>query len=57
MTREQVLQAARKRINPDRLVVLVVGNDKAFGRPLQSLGLGEPKILKVDEGTAPAANR
>ena len=57
VTREQVHEAARKHINPDRLVVLVVGNDAVFARPLQSLGLGEPKILKVDEGTAPAANR
>jgi zinc protease len=57
VTREQVHEAARKRINPDRLVVLVVGNDAAFGRPLQSLGLGPPKPLKLDEGTAPAASR
>jgi len=34
-----------------------VGNDAVFARPLQSLGLGEPKPLKLDEGTAAAANR
>jgi len=57
VTRGQVHEAARKHINPDRLVVLVVGNDAVFARPLQSLGLGEPKPLKLDEGTAAAANR
>jgi zinc protease len=58
VTREQVLQAARKRVNPDRLVILVVGDDKTFDRPLQSLGLGEPHPLKLDqEPAAPAAAR
>ncbi|HXU11232.1 MAG TPA: insulinase family protein, partial [Candidatus Binatia bacterium] len=49
VTREQVVQAARKHLNPDRLVILVVGNDKGFDRPLASLGLGEPKPLRLDE--------
>src|SRR2546426_2589591 len=56
VTREQVLQAARKRINPDRLVVLVVGGETSFDQPLQSLGLGEPRPLKLDqEPSAPPA--
>jgi predicted Zn-dependent peptidase len=55
VTREQVAQVARKRLNPDRLVILVVGNDKGFDRPLASLGLGEPRPLRLDE--APAATR
>ena len=48
VTRDQVAQVARRRINPDRLVVLVVGDDKAFDRPLQSLGLGEPRPFRMD---------
>jgi len=57
VTREQVLQAARKRIDPDRLVVLVVGDETSFDRPLKSLALGEPHPLKLDQETAapPAA--
>lgn len=50
VTREQVAQVARKRLNPDRLVILVVGNDKEFDRPLSSLGLGEPRPVRLDEG-------
>jgi predicted Zn-dependent peptidase len=53
VTREQVLAAARKHINPDRLVVLVVGNPKEFGKPLLALGLGEPHPLRLD-GPAPS---
>src|SRR3989454_624726 len=57
VTREQVLQAARKRLDPDRMVILVVGNATSFDRPLQSLGLGEPRPLKLDQEPAalPAA--
>jgi len=57
VTRDQVLQAARKHLHPDRMVVLVVGNDKAFDRPLASLGLGDPRALKLDGDLAPAAAR
>jgi zinc protease len=49
VTREQVLGAARKHIDPDRLVVLVVGDPKGLGRPLTSLGLGEPRALSLEE--------
>lgn len=55
VTREQVTMAARKRLNPDRLVILVVGNDQGFDRPLTSLGLGEPRPLRLEE--TPAAAR
>ena len=57
VTREQVLQAARKRLDPDRMVILVVGNATSFDRPLQSLGLGEPRPLTLDQEPAalPAA--
>jgi len=55
VTRDQVAQVARRRINPDRLVVLVVGDDTTFDRPLRSLGLGEPRPVRLDEEPAPAA--
>jgi hypothetical protein len=32
----------------------VVGNDKEFDRPLSSLGLGEPRPVRLDEGNAAA---
>jgi predicted Zn-dependent peptidase len=38
VTAEQVLQAARKYIRPDVAAVLVIGNQKAFDKPLSSLG-------------------
>jgi len=57
VTRDQVAQVARRRINPDRLVILVVGNDKAFDKPLSSLGLGEPRVVRLEEPPAPPAGR
>ena len=54
VTREQVLQAARRHLDPDRLVILVVGDDQGFEKPLASLGLGEPRALRLDEGPAAA---
>lgn len=54
VTREQVAMAARKRLNPDRLVILVVGNDQGFDRPLSSLGLGDPRPLRLEEAAAAA---
>jgi len=50
VTREQVAAAARKHIDPDRLVVLVVGNPKEIGAPLTSLGLGEPRTIRLEGG-------
>jgi predicted Zn-dependent peptidase len=55
VSREQVLQAARKRLDPDRLVILVVGDDKSFDRPLRSLGLGDPRPLTLDDEPEAAA--
>ncbi|MBI1950275.1 MAG: insulinase family protein [Acidobacteria bacterium] len=54
VTRGQVAQAARKRLDPDRLVILVVGNDKEFDRPLSSLGLGEPRPVRLHAEPAAA---
>jgi zinc protease len=53
VTREQVARAARKHLHPDQLVVLAVGDEKSFERPLASLGLGEPRIVRLD-GDSPA---
>ncbi len=49
VTRDQVARAARKHIDPDHLVVLVVGNEKALDRPLASLGLGDTRPIKLDQ--------
>jgi predicted Zn-dependent peptidase len=48
VTRKQVLQAARKHIRPDRLVILAVGNPGTFDRPLASLELGDPREIILD---------
>jgi len=50
VTRDQVAHAARKHIDPDRLVVLVVGNHKEFDRPLASLGLGDTRMVRLEDG-------
>jgi len=48
VTRDDVLRAARSHIDPDRQVVLVVGSPKEFDAPLDSLGLGDPKIVRLE---------
>ncbi len=48
VTREQVQQAARKHLTPDRLVILIVGDPNGFGAPLSTLGLGEPHPVRLD---------
>jgi hypothetical protein len=40
--------------DPDRLVVLVVGDDKGFDRPLASLGLGDVRRIVLDTAPPPA---
>jgi zinc protease len=60
VTRDQVAKAVRRHIDPDRLVILVVGNPDAFDPPLAKLGLGEPAVIHLqDDGTvaAPPAAR
>jgi zinc protease len=49
VTGDQVMQAARKYIQKDKLSVLVVGNDAEFDKPLSSLG----SITKVDISIPP----
>ena len=52
VTREQVVRAARSHLDPERLVVLVVGDPKGFAKPLAGLGLGDPRPIRLE---APAA--
>src|SRR5204863_9589645 len=39
VTSESVTAAARRKVHPDRLVVVVVGPEKTFDHPLASAGL------------------
>jgi zinc protease len=55
VTRADAARAAKAHLAPDGMVVLVVGNPKAFDRPLASLGLGAPKTIRLPEaGGLPA---
>ncbi|GAM07864.1 putative zinc protease-like protein y4wB [Geobacter sp. OR-1] len=38
VTRDDILQAARKHLYPDKMVISVVGNDNAFDKPLSTFG-------------------
>src|SRR6185436_1449539 len=49
VTREDAARAAKAHLKPEAMVVLVVGNPKAFDRPLDSLGLGAPKTIRLPE--------
>jgi predicted Zn-dependent peptidase len=50
VTLQQAAAAAKRWLHPDRMVVLVVGNPKAFDKPLQDLGLGEPRRITLPDG-------
>jgi predicted Zn-dependent peptidase len=50
VTRDQAAAAAKRWLHPDRMVVLVVGNPKAFDKPLSDLGLGEPRRITLPDG-------
>jgi zinc protease len=52
VTRDAAFAAARDRIRPDRMSVVVVGNAKMFERPLKSLGL---PVTTVDIRIPPGA--
>lgn len=47
VTREQVQRAARRHLDPENLVILVVGDEGKLDRPLTALGLGDPRKIHL----------
>ncbi len=47
VTPEAVLEAARRNLHPDSMIVLVVGNGEAFDEPLEALGLGPVDTIDI----------
>jgi predicted Zn-dependent peptidase len=56
VTRDDIMRAARRLLQPERMAILVVGDPKKFDRPLDSLGLGAPKVIRLAED-APSPQR
>ncbi|HEY6873615.1 MAG TPA: pitrilysin family protein [Geobacteraceae bacterium] len=48
VTRDDVLRVARTYLHPDRMVLVVVGNDKRFDKPLATLG--PVRDIRLDNG-------
>ena len=48
VTKADVMRVARKHLEPDRLTLLVVGNDKDFDKPLTELALAAGRVNTVD---------
>ena len=49
VTEADVQRVAEKYIQPDRFVVVVVGDLKSIEAPVRALNLGEVKVLKLDD--------
>jgi zinc protease len=49
VTRDDIMRAARRLLQPERMAILVVGDPKKFDRPLDTLGLGAPKVIRLAE--------
>ncbi len=47
VTAEDILAAARARIHPDQMAILVVGKSEDFDAPLSELGHGEPNEIDI----------
>ncbi len=47
VTKQDVLEAARKYMDPDKTIVLVVGDEKKFDQPLSTLGQVKAVDLKA----------
>jgi zinc protease len=59
VTNDDLVRVARKYVTPDKLSVLVVGNEKEFEKPLTTLGLGDPRPIDItipEPGAKPAAS-
>src|SRR5262249_7735183 len=56
VTRDDIVRTARRLLQPDRLAILVVGDPKQFDRPLDSLGLGAPRVIRLAEDEPAASN-
>jgi zinc protease len=54
VTREAAFTAARDRIQPSKMAIVVVGNAKQFERPLKTSGL---PVTNVDIRIPPGAKR
>jgi len=48
VTREDLLRVARKYLHPDRMILMVVGDDQKFDQPLTSLG--PVREIKLENG-------
>jgi predicted Zn-dependent peptidase len=49
VTADDVARVAAKYITPDRFAVVVVGDRQVVQAPIEALGLGEVKVLSVDD--------
>lgn len=49
VTAEDVARVAKKYVHPDRLAILVVGNEKQFEKPLATLGAVTPIDITIPE--------
>jgi zinc protease len=47
VTREQMIEAARRWVNPERFVILTVGRSADFDAPLETLGRGQPHPIDI----------
>jgi len=50
--RDDVVQAARRHLDPERALTLIVGDYVAVGESLGPLGLGDPQILPVTDSSS-----
>ncbi|MHA2621523.1 MAG: M16 family metallopeptidase [bacterium JZ-2024 1] len=47
VTKDQIIAAAQKWVDPERFVILTVGRSADFGEPLTALGRGEPELIDI----------
>jgi predicted Zn-dependent peptidase len=49
LTKEDLLAVARTHLHPDRMIILAVGNDETFEKPLTTFG--QVKFLSLKPGS------